>query len=101
MSSDIDLIKLFGVEGLVSNYNLAKDSKEKVKLKSPGQMSDEISILLKDIEGKITTCDKNIDSLDACINSVLESIDGVLIRANCMKDVALDIKKTIDKGKKK
>lgn len=92
MEKKLDLIKIFGLEGVVSPRALNSFSREEVMSTTPYQMSLEVKSLMDEL----TECINDQD-----IDTIIANLEAARLRVECMSEIANRMKKLIDKSKKK
>lgn len=81
---EIDLLKLFGIEGLATLKTLVNESKHEVEKKKPNDAANDIRALLDEINVRVVSKD-----IMGCINC----LNAIQLRVDYMQKVANEIRK--------
>jgi hypothetical protein len=91
-SKKIDLVSVFGVEGMVTPKTLVNETTEDVRRKKPHEMGLDIRALLDEMQIRVVSSD---------IEGVLSCISAAELRLKLIREEAEKLKKFVDKNKKK
>ena len=92
MPKKTDLIKLFGLEGVIEPRAIRTLSKDEVMRKTAYEMSLEIKDLMDELTGLVS---------DQDIDTVIDTLKAANLRLECMTEIANRMKILIDKSRKK
>jgi hypothetical protein len=79
MAKNIDLIKIFGVEGLITPRTLVNEKKHDVDKKNPMEASSDIKALLDEM---------NMRAVSGDLTGVEECLAAIQLRVDLMKSIA-------------
>lgn len=92
MTERNDLLKIFGVEGQATLKTILEENEGDLNYKTPRQMSQDVKSLVDMLDGFVNNGD---------LDNALKAIKAMSIRIKAMEDVAMDLKRMLDKNKKK
>lgn len=84
MAKNIDLAKLFGVEGMVTPKTLVTETLKDVSNKTPNDAGEDIRALLDEMTTRVVSGD---------IIGVVECLNAIQLRVDYMQKVAAQLKK--------
>jgi hypothetical protein len=82
-----DLIKLFGVEGIVTPRSPAFDTKEELGQKTPSVLVQEVKVLMDEITAMVGAGD---------IDGIIKRLEATSMRVELMSEIAHILKKKFD-----